>query len=132
MPRSQRTVTYGAEYEQLLLRAHGMPNSSYHLEFASPTQARSLQAKVYAYFKALRKESQRPDLIQMSDDLAMRVEGCKLHFFRKEDSWDAIAIRKALGLEKGFAELGGVQVAVSPAAKDAMIDKLADLRKGKK
>lgn len=131
MPRSQRTVTYGPEYEQLLLRAHGWGDLGYQVNFDSATMARFLRSKVYAYFKALRKEGDRPDLIKMSDELSLRVEGMSLHFFRREDSWDAVALRNALGLEKGFAELGGTQVAVSPAAKAAMLEKLTELRKKK-
>jgi hypothetical protein len=132
MPRAQRTAAYGPEYEQLLLQAHSKAANGHAVPFESTAQARSLQFRVYAYFTALRKEALRPDLIKLSEELSMRVEGNNLCFFRKEDSWDAIAIRNALGLEKGFAELGGTQVAIAAPAKEAMLDKLTELRKGKK
>lgn len=141
MPRTQRTEGYPPEYEQVLFRAVQSPNGELRLPMPSYKVAVAMKSKLYSYFSALRKAGVRQDLINTSDQFSMRCEppgedsrAC-LVIFRKEDSWDAQALRDALGLTKGFADLGqpanAPAVAVSPTAHAAMLDKLAEIRKRK-
>ena len=112
MPRTTRADAYGPEYEQLLL-----------LSFAS-----SMKRKVYAYWKALRTENLRPDLVEKSNLLSLRVEGGALVVFRREDAWDARALRESMGLEKGFADTIGSGVLVAKSPTDALVERLHQLR----
>ena len=115
MPRSERTVAYGPEYEQLTLLSFAA-EGEISFPFPSPSIARSMKSKVYCYWKALRKEGLRPDLIEKSDLLSMRTEANLLVFFRRDDAWDVRLLRDSMGLEKGFAVTlpGGTLVAKSP------------------
>ena len=135
MPRSKRTAVYGPEYEQLLLTAHKecakQGAHAYLLQLPSPQHALQLKSKVYAYFNALRKEANRPDLVIFADQLSLTITGDFLEFFRREDSWDAKAIRNALGLKEGFSELGGPAVATAPSAQTSALDRLHDMRNSK-
>lgn len=135
MPRTTRLTSYGAEYEQLLLRAHAhLSNAEVGDEFAldlqSPQAANSLRSKVYAYWAAVRA-SDRVDLIPLLDPLALRLAGSTLIIFRREDSWDAKALRDALGLARGFADGTGVQGLVAPATQTAALAKLTEIRSRK-
>jgi len=131
MPRSTRPQAYGPEYEQLLLTAHAAATrtGSWLCPMAQgPSHAHALKRKVHAYFAALRKAGDRPELIAQADRLSLRVTGPALEFFLREDSWDSVAIREVLGLPKGFAELGGAPVLAPPTAHSDMLEKLKALR----
>ena len=99
MPRS-RVNPYGPEYEQLLLTAFaGLP---YEFPLADHGQANLFKAKFYGYFRALRQENLRLDLIEMADSLTLSVRDHVLIIKLKSQMWDAIAIRQQLGLQDGF------------------------------
>lgn len=132
MPRSKRTIAFGPEYEQLLLRWSQAPGGSLTLQLQTPNAAHSLRSKLYAYFAALRHENTRPDLIRLSDMVALRCASSALVVYHRDDSWDAEALRNALGLEKGFAEgAGSTGIVMSPSAQSAALEKLAEIRKRK-
>jgi hypothetical protein len=107
MPYSTRSASFGPEFEQLLITAHDgcMKSRSFLLPLESTSHAYSMKMRVYAYFKALRLEADRPVLVEMSEKLCLRVEGQALRFGLREDAWGVTAIRKALGLPDGFSEL---------------------------
>lgn len=131
MPRSRRPQAYGDEYEQLLLRAFtSTSKGDFTLQLESPNAAASLRSKIYAYFTALRSSSTRADLVEMADKLSVRTAGSALVLFRAEDSWDARALRSALGLEKGFNEVGQAAGVVAPA--NPHLERLKSLRSSKK
>jgi hypothetical protein len=127
MPRTTRTAAFGPEYEQLLLLAFESQGEKW-FQFNSASVALSMKRKVYAYWKALRTENLRPDLVEKSNLLSLRVEGGSLVVFRREDAWDAKALRASMGLEKGFADAlsSGVLVAKSPT--DELVERLYKLR----
>ena len=127
MPRTTRADAYGPEYEQMILLAMAAEEEkAFH--FASVSLARSIKSKVYAYWRALRSEGLRPDLIEKVNLLSLRVDGSCLVIFRREDAWDAKLLRESMGLEKGFAEVltPGILVARSPV--EVMQERLAELR----
>lgn len=131
MPRSTRPAVYGPEYEQLLLTAFKESfNKPYRFQLQSTAIVSALVKKNYAYWNALRKEASRPDLVGMCDKLSMRPEGDFIVFFRRADAWDAVALRAAMGLEKGFSDLGlqSQTVPMSASATDAALGKLQEIR----
>lgn len=134
MPRSTKLTSYGPEYEQLLLRyASAVPSAGvdYTLQFETPNAAESMRKKLYAYFQALRVDATRQDLLGIADSLSIRCAGSALVLFPVEDSWDAQALRKALGLEKGFQELGGPGIVAPRTSQTSMQERLRELRENK-
>ena len=127
MPRTSRVAAYGAEYEQLTLLAFSAEGEK-AFTFSSASLANSMKGKVYAYWRALRTENLRPDLIEKSNQRSMRVDVTSLVFFRREDSWDAKLLRDAMGLEKGFADTLGEGVLVAKSPTDLLVDRLEALR----
>jgi hypothetical protein len=130
MPRTTRTAAYGPEYEQLILLAIA-EESEKRLKFASPSIAASMKARIYCYWKALRAENLRPDLIEKSNLLSMRCEGADLVIFRREDAWDLRNLRAALGLEKGFADALPQGTLVAKSQTDILVERLQALREEK-
>lgn len=131
MPRSRRPQAYGDEYEQLLLRSFtASAQGDFTLQLESPNAAASLKSKVHAYFTALRASGAHPDLVTMADQLSVRTAGSALVLYRREDSWDARALRAALGLEKGFNEVGQAAGVIAPA--NGNLERLKAMREGKK
>lgn len=117
MPNSSHSVVYGPEYEQLLNVAYKESFlAPFRLPFSTVLEAKKMMRKVYAYFAALRGENSRPELITMCNQISMRTDGELLIFYRRADAWDNIALRKALNLKKGFADLGIVQTPVPNVA----------------
>ncbi len=135
MPRSSRVESYPPEYEQLLLRAHeatSLGDGQFLIPLESSSAAHSLKAKVYSYFSALRGEATRPDLTILAHDLSLRVQDKSLCIFRKEDSWDAEALRSALGLSKGFASTGSTTGVMAPSSgQSEALEKLKAIRSRK-
>ena len=131
MPRTTRAVAYGPEYEQLLLLAFAS-TTELRFTFPSCSIARSMKSKVYAYWKALRTEGLRPDLIEKSNLLSMRIEEAELVFFRREDAWDAKMLRASMGLEKGFSDVLGQGVLVAKSPTDELRERLYNLREERK
>lgn len=130
MPRTTRAVTYGAEYEQLTLLSFAAEGEKRFL-FNAHSTANSMKSRVYAYWKALRTEGLRPDLIEKANLMSVRVEGADLIIYRRADSWDLKLLREAMQLEKGFEETlpEGVLVAKSPT--DELVERLQKLRQAK-
>lgn len=139
MPRSKHSADYGPEYEQLLLRAYTSlqtrPGEDYTIQLETPNVSASLKAKIYAYLRSLREENARPDLVAMAGTLSLRCAGCAVVFFRRQDSWDARALRNALGLDEDFAqdaaESSGVVIPARPDVVETPHQKLMRIRSGK-
>lgn len=130
MPRSLRAVVYGPEYEQLLLLAF---TSEAELRFTFPSHslACSMKSKVYGYWKALRTENLRPDLVAKAELMSMKTDGSDLVLYRRADAWDARLLRGAMGLEKGFADALGTGILVAKSPTDELVEKLHALRASK-
>ncbi len=99
-----RVAKYGPEYEQLLLHAFAALPFTFQLE--NHGQAKLFQAKTYGYFRALRKENLRLDLIEMADNLSLSVDEDKVIFNLKANVWDVKKIREQLKLPEDFHEQG--------------------------
>lgn len=127
---------YGAEYEQLLLRAYENTKGkkTWNLPIDNPN---SMRTRVYYYFSKLREENLRTDLIDYANTLSVRVArigttSC-LQFFRKTEGLDALAIRRALQLPEDFATAGTSGVLLTNAAATAdSKKKLREIRSKKK
>lgn len=62
---------------------------------------RAMRAKVYTYFRWLREENLRLDLIEMADGLTLAMEGTVLVFNHNAKTWDNRLIEERLGLTSG-------------------------------
>lgn len=102
-----RSATYGPEYEQLTLAAFA--KTPFKLPVATEGKAKILRARIYGYWRALREENLRMDLIEMADSLVVYRDGALLTFTTKEESWEAKAIRQALGLADDFYTNGNAK-----------------------
>ena len=94
----QRAAQFGAEYEQLLLRI--WEKTPFRFPFKTGADAKAMRARCYAYFRFLRQENLRLDLVEMADSLTLRIEDNVLIFLRNEETWDHDAIRNILGIAK--------------------------------
>lgn len=94
-PRAQ---AFGPEYEELLLTI--WQKTPFRFPFDSNKNLRAFRAKVYAYFRQLRNENLRLDLIEMADGLTLTIDNNVLVFVRNAETWDHNLIRKTLGLSK--------------------------------
>ena len=93
-----RALQFGAEYEQLLLTV--WKRTPFRFPFDTNKGARSMRAKMYAYFRFLRQENLRLDLVEMADALTLTIEDNVLILQRNEETWDHESIRNILGIEK--------------------------------
>ena len=60
-----------------------------------------MRGKVYAYFRALREENLRLDLIEIADAPTLTLENDNVLIFqRNEETWDHDSIRNLLGIAK--------------------------------
>lgn len=102
MPRSHRPAAYGQEYRVALMEAFAETSDGREWTLQLPDQntANSLRAKFYAYFNAVRTNEGHTDMARIVDVLSLRVAGSALVFFRSSDSWDARALRNAMGLSR--------------------------------
>lgn len=125
-----RVPKYGPEYEQLLLTAFSQLPYTFQLETSG--QAKLFRAKVYGYFRALREENLRLDLIEMADNISATAIGSTLEFRLKKHTWDNVAIRQQLGLADNFAEVGngtnGNELQVPDLMGTRLAKQLADIR----
>lgn len=134
MALSKDYAFYGPEYEQLLLRVHEglQTKAEFAVQFAEGRVAHSIQARTRAYFRALQASSDRPDLVAMCSNLSSRLAGSALVFYRREDAPDAMALRDALGLTKGFADGVDTRGVLAPdSSLSSHLDKLKEIRKRK-
>lgn len=95
---ANRAAQFGPEYEQLLLTI--WKKTPFRFPFDTDAGARAMRSKVYAYFRWLREENLRLDLVEMADSLTLRLEGNVLILMRNEETWDHESIRKILGVTK--------------------------------
>jgi hypothetical protein len=129
MPKSSKLSNYGPEFEALLLRADAhlrAGHSEFIVDFLDSKAAHSVRFACYAYFKALRNDRSRPDLVVACQDLSMRLASGALVFHRSNDSNAAAAIRTALNLPK--LDHGLTTFDARPSTLDANLDKLRGLR----
>lgn len=134
MPRTPTLASYGPEYEQLILRAdHELSTGreEYAVQFDTPNIARAIRTRAYGYFKALRNDGKRPDLTGICTNLSMRIAGSALVFFRCENSVDAVAIRNALKLEIGFADVETRGVIAPESGLSTHMERLKEIRERK-
>ena len=59
-----------------------------------------MRNKIYAYFRHLREENIRLDLVEMADALTLRIEDNVLILMRNEETWDHQKIRDLLSIDK--------------------------------
>ena len=93
-----RALQFGAEYEQLLLTI--WKKTPFRFPFETVAGARSMRNKIYAYFRYLREENLRLDLVEMADALTLRIEDNVLILMRNEETWDHQKIRDLLAIDK--------------------------------
>ena len=93
-----RAMQFGAEYEQLLLTV--WKKTPFRFPFETDAGARAMRGKLYAYFRFLRQENLRLDLVEMADSLTLQIEGNVLILLRNQETWDHQKIRDLLGLTK--------------------------------
>lgn len=108
MAKKRSLLDFGPEFEALLTRANSALRAGqeeFTIQFANPAVAHSVRFNTYAYFKALRNSSDRPDLTVMCQSISMRIASSALVFYRSVDSGAAAAIRDALKLPRmdGYA-----------------------------
>lgn len=121
MTRSLSPQSYGPEFEHLLVAAFANPPLTVPLP--SERHAKTFRGKLYAYFSALRTANLRPDLIEKADALTLSVDGPAVTLSLRANSWEAVAIRLALGLSEGSVP------ELPRTTQDALLDKLAEIRK---
>lgn len=135
MPRAESLSSFHPSYEQLLLRAHAHlseKGDEFTIQFDSPNKASGMRLRVYAYFRALKSSTARPDLTALCGDLSVRCAGCALVLFRKGEGLDGEDLRAALGLEPGFHETNQPGLAAPSHAHASDLARLHALRAGKK
>jgi hypothetical protein len=133
MAHVKRAVTYGPEYEELLIRAYEvtLTETEYTLHLKDHATAVTLQQKVYGYFRSLRLEGLRPDLVQRCELLSMHIVGNDLEFFRRANSWDAKLLREQLGLDDDFAAVNALPLGSNPIQRNPqenLVEKLTKVR----
>lgn len=124
-----RVSRFGPEYEQLLMTA--FQDAPFRFPFPTPGHAQAFKMRIYEYFRALREENLRLDLVEMADNLQVSKSDCVLVFEHKSEAWDARAIRDVLQLPKGFASgkvAGGSELRVPDLTHSKLTRKLAEVR----
>lgn len=97
-PKLRRASAFGPEYEQLLLTI--WKKTPFRFPMESQKTLRAMRAKVYAYFRHLREENIRLDLIEMADSITLSCEGDVIVFVRNSETWDHEKLRALLGLKE--------------------------------
>lgn len=131
MAKTKTLRDFGPEFEALLTRADAALRSGqaeFLVDFLNAKSAHSVRFNCYAYFKALRNDRARPDLVVACQDLSMRLAGGSLVFYRSNDSIAAAAIRSALDLPK----IDGPLTTSAPLAStlDGNLARLRTIREG--
>lgn len=129
MAKAKQLRDFGPEFEALLTRADAALRSGqteFIVDFMNAKAAHSVRFNCYAYFKALRLSSSRPDLIVACQDLSMRLAGGSLVFYRSNDSTAAAAIRDALNLPK--IDNGATTFSPRPSTLDGNLERLREMR----
>lgn len=131
-----RSDLFGPEYEQLLLRAFAA-DKELLLEFGNAKTARGMRARVYSYFKMLRHENLRLDLIEKAADLKICIKGTSLCIFHKVQSWDSKMLRASLGLPEDWNGGRDRSLGLTDSIIDAdsgqkkLLEKLEEIRAAK-
>ena len=136
MPRKTDLPSFGSEYEQLLLRAHAdlitAGKGEFTVQFENPNIALSMRGRVYAYFRALRQSTARPDLTALCDGIGIRAAGSAMVMFRDEDALDRVRLRNALGLAPGFDQGIEIRGVLAPeSGHSSNLDRLREIRERK-
>lgn len=129
MAKKRTLKDFGPEYEALLTRADralSYGQTEFSIQFDNPEIAHSVRFNTYAYFKALRNSSERPDLIAACQSISMRLASSAVVFYRSTDSATATAIRAALNLPRLDQFTSPTQG--NPSGLDANIERLASIR----
>lgn len=126
---STRASQFGPEYEQLLLTI--WQKTPFRFPFPTDGAARAMRSKVYSYFRFLREENLRLDLVEMADALTLRIEGNVLILMRNEETWDHDSIRNILGITKdkhGLLPADGTELAQPDLLGTRLTRQLTKLR----
>lgn len=129
MAKSRTLRDFGPEFEALLTRADAALRSGqpeFIVDFLDSKVAHSVRFNCYAYFKALRNDRARPDLVVACQDLSMRLASGALVFYRSNDSNAAAAIRAALNLPKIDDAL--TTISPAPSTLDGNLSRLREIR----
>jgi len=110
--------SFGPEFEQALTR--GFREAGLRFRTPSPGHAKAFRAKFYHYFRSLKDENLRLDLLEMSQKVQLRLDGDTLVIESKDDAWELQIIRDALGLREGFHQSGNEGSPGVIAAPDLM------------
>jgi hypothetical protein len=133
-PRQSFTRTranqFGPEYEQLLLTVWA--KTPFRFPFPTGKDARAMRGKVYAYFRSLREENLRLDLIEIADAITLTLENDNVLIFqRNEETWDHDRIRNILGITKddyGLRPADGTELAQPDLLGTRLTRQLTKLR----
>lgn len=132
MPKLKTLRDFGPEFEAILTRADTAlrtGQSEFIVDFIDSKAAHTVRFNCYAFFKAIRASSERPDLVVACQDLSMRLAGGSLVFYRSNDSTAAAAIRNALNLPK-IDNLLNTQ-SPRPSTLDGNLERLREMREGR-
>lgn len=120
---------YGPEFEQLLLTAaKGLP---FKFPLDTVGKAKIMRARIYGYFRALKEENIRLDLIELTEALRITQDDHLIVFLKKHDSWESQAIRQALGLADDFHTHGnadGTELQLPDIASTRFTRRLQEVR----
>lgn len=129
MAKIRSLKDFGPEFEALLTRADNalrVGQAEFSVDFLNAKVAHSVRFDCYAYFKALRNDRSRPDLVVACQDLSMRLANGTVVFYRSNDSASAAAIRAALDLPK--IDHGATSFEPRPSTLDANLSRLRAMR----
>jgi hypothetical protein len=96
-----RARTFGPEFEQLLTAAYRC-ETDFIFQLDTRGRAQVMRMQLYKYFRQLRKENLRLDLIEMADSLKILADGETLVITKQKDTWESKVIRARLNLSEDF------------------------------
>lgn len=123
MPQPKNSTDYPPEYEQTVLAID--PDIGLEILTPSVRHANAFRMSFYGYFTALKREGKRADLIAKINNTVIVLEGAKVRFVARQDTWAAQLIRANLGLTRGAAP------PPAPTPLSIAQGKLAEIRKAK-
>lgn len=100
MPRAKPLAKFSPEYSVLLEAVYAA--RSLDVATPNPSAAATLKSNFYAYTRALEREAPDSRLARIGSQLTASISRstpATVHFSRKSDTWDNVAIRQALGLK---------------------------------
>lgn len=97
MTQPTRLSQYGPEYRILLARAVAAPpETPFTMLLESPQKAAALRRRIYGFFAALRNDPRSAKDTAEADSLQVTLDGSRIVFLRRQDSWESQAIFAAL------------------------------------